>query len=127
MKVTNNEIVSAVKAGAFIEISNIELPSRVTLKLVELAMKCQTAVENFQKVHKTLMDKYTTKDEKGTIVIPKETEEILNEQFNSLLAEEIDLGVDKVVLPLTFRGEEIGYKAKTLIILNSFVEVKDTK
>ena len=120
MKITNIELINA-KRG-FEELLEKELPARVSLKLYSLAESVHDSLVAFTKAQQKLVKDYNI-DNKGITADPTKQEEA-NTQFNELANAEIELPVEKVIVPLYFKGQELGIKPSTIALLKKLVEIE---
>lgn len=120
MKVTNLELINAKKG--FEELLDKELPARVSLKLFSLAEIVHDSLVAFTKAQQKLVKDYSVNN-KGITTDPAMQDEA-NKQFEELANSEIELPAEKVVVPLYFKGQELGIKPSTIALLKKLVEIE---
>jgi len=129
MKLTNGEIFGAVQA--LTELSDRDLPVKFSYWLARLINKLDGANKALEKVRNDLVKKYGKQTEKGNIEVKPGDDgwEDFAKGFNELMAEEVEVDVSPVnlplKLPLEIDGKPILVKTSVLAPLEKFIELAE--
>ena len=75
--------------------AGLKLPAHLTFRIAKLAQAVESVIQDFQKTHQGLLEKYGTKNEQG-FSVPGDKLEAFNTELNEVLAVEIELPGDKL-------------------------------
>ena len=118
MKLTNGEVFSAREP--LMKLLEERLPVKCSYKLAKLANKLESALKAIEKVRSGLVKKHGEKNEKGQMQVKEGSAgyDLFVDEFNELMALEVEIIADKVQLP-----EDLTIEPRTLMALEKFIEV----
>ena len=128
MKATNGEIYGAIQALG--ELSSKDLPVKVSYWLARLNNKLNSAYKAIETVRTSLIKKYGTAGPNGSFNINPEDAnwEPFATGFNELMAEETEIDVSPVNLPikipLEVDGKPLAIKMSIFASLENFIEIE---
>ena len=74
----------------FARLAGMKLPAHLTFRIAKLAQAVESVIQDFQKTHQELLEKYGTKNEQG-FSVPGDKLEAFNAELNEVLAVEVEL------------------------------------
>ena len=118
MKLQNGDIFTAQEPLR--KLIEQKFPVIVSYKLSKLAQKLNEQFKVVEEVRQGLIKKYGKADDKGQIAVSQESKDWVKfvDEFNELMAQEVEIVIEKVKLPETFEIEP-----SILMALDKFVEV----
>ncbi len=124
MKVLNREIF--VTREPLDKLGEIDLPVEVSFQVARLANKLMGEQQIIEAVRMGLVRKYGKATEDGQIRVDPANENFpkFAEDFDALMTQEVELIVDKVILPRMVDGKPLQIKASILMPLEKFVTVE---
>ena len=130
MKLQNGEVYGAVNALA--QLSEKELPVKVSYWLARLANKLDGTFKAIDKVRAELIRKHGKEEHEGSGnfgIKPEDPNwEKFNIDFNDLMMEEIEVDITPVVIPIklpeTVDDKPLTIKLNVLAALEKFVEIE---
>lgn len=125
MNLTNGEIFDAAKPLNVL--LQKELPVKVSYELATIANKLNEQLQIIEDVRKGLVKKYGAKNkETGKLGVDKESKDFdkFTADFEELMNQEVELVINKVVLPKEIDGKPLTIEAGVLMNLGKFVDVE---
>jgi len=122
MKLTNGEIFTAHEPLQ--QLITEKFPVKVSYGLAKLVSSLQAQTVIIESVRNSLVQKYGTLS-KGQLSVLPENENFSKfaDEFNSLMAEEIELDIQKVKLPEKVMDKDLEITPALLIALDKFIDV----
>lgn len=125
MKLLNGEIYMAHEA--LTKLTDKDLPVKTSFRLAKLKIALSKLYEAIEKIRNDLVIKYgeEDKDKPGSIVIKPGSPNLqkYQEDFLSLMSEEVDVDFEKVLLPIEVDGKPFEVAADVLVPLDKFIEI----
>ena len=125
MKLLNGEIFMA--HGALDTLSEKDLPVKASFGLAKLKIAIGKLYDAIEGVRNTLVNKHGEKDDKVSVSIAPNSENMVKfqEDYMKLMTEEVEVEFEKVCLPLEVDGKPFNVSADILVPLNKFIEIEE--
>lgn len=123
MKVENGVVFQG--NGPLLVLLQMEWPVKVSYALAKLAHKLGDQFNIINDVRQGLVRKYGSEDEHRQVVVKEGTEDYRKflVEYEELMSQEVELVIEKVVLPAEADGKPMMVAPATLMPLEQFVEV----
>ena len=126
MKLTNEEIFTAKEPLQ--KLLNERLPVRISYQLAKMASKLNNQFEIIERVKDGLIKTYgeADRDNPTRVEVKPDSEQFPKfiEEMDELFAHEIEIVLDKVILPQEVDGKSIQIEPSVLMALEKFIEVE---
>ena len=123
MKLTNGDIFVAQRPLA--TLVDMKFPVAISYKLAKLVSKINEQLQVIEATRNGLIRQYGAPNEGGQVVVSEGGENFQKflDEFNTLMAIEVELVIAKVKLPEEVDGKPLEVEPSLLMALDKFVEV----
>ena len=125
MKLTNGDIFGAQEPLR--KLTEQKFPVMVSYKLAKLVVKLNEQVKVIDEVRQGLIKKHGKTDETGNTSVKPEGKGWLKfvEEFNELMAQEVEVVCEKVKLPENIDGKPFCLEPSILMALEKFIDLSE--